>query len=94
MAELIITEEEKHSKIFLDWDDSSLGKATKKIACILGDKDGKHGINYTAACVFLISESIKANSYNTVINLEGCFDGEEQLGDWKITLGRLNNDIR
>jgi len=90
MAELILTEEEKRQLTYLEWDDAALGKACKKIAIILSDENGKRSIKHMGAAVFLISEAVRANSYTTTIEIDGATN-PEPLGDWKITLQRIDN---
>lgn len=40
MAELTLTEEERRSPTFLEWDNESLGLAVRKIAVMLNDGHG------------------------------------------------------
>jgi hypothetical protein len=86
MAELILTDEEKRSPTFLEWDDVSLGRAVKAVAAICDDDHGKHALKATGAGVFLISEAVRSGASELAINLEGATDGERDLGNWKITI--------
>lgn len=86
MAELIITDSERESATYLEWDDAALGKACKKIALILSDTRGEASMEITAACAFLVSRSIDAGSAETTIRLEGMRIADKQLGTWTISL--------
>jgi hypothetical protein len=89
MAELIMTDEEKHSKKFLEWDDASLGRAVKMVALICDDDNGKDAIKATGAAVFLISEAIRSGATELTIDLKGASNSEKNLGDWKITMEKI-----
>ena len=86
MAELILTEAEKRTINFLDWDDATLGKAVKKAAMIIGDTEGRDALTVTAAAVFLVAEAVRSGSTKTTIELKGAWQGDVALGDWVITL--------
>ncbi len=86
MAELILTEEEKRSATFLEWDDVSLGRAVKAVAEICNDDHGKHALKATGAAVFLVSEAVRSGATELIVNLEGATDGSCDLGNWKITI--------
>lgn len=89
MAELTITEEERRTLTFLEWDDAALGKAVKSMACIIADTDGgRKTLPVVAAGVFLISRAIDSGADMLVLKLEGAC-GEEPLGDWEIALKQL-----
>lgn len=88
MAELILTEEEKRTKIFLKWDDATLGKAVKLMADIIHDNYGKESLFITGAAVTLIAEAVKNNANTMEIDLTEATDGEINLGNWKITLAK------
>lgn len=89
MAELIITEEERRTLTFLEWDDAALGKAVKKLAMIFPDNDGgRESLPSVAAGVFLISRAIDAGADRLVLKLDGATN-PEPLGDWEITIKQL-----
>lgn len=89
MAELIITEEERSTLTFLEWDDAALGKAVKSMACIIADKDGgRETMPVVAAGVLIISRAIEAGADTLVLKLEGA-SNPEPLGDWEITIKQL-----
>lgn len=87
MAELILTDHEKQTATYLEWDDAALGRACKKIALLFNDDDGKRAMKHTEAAVFLISEAVASNATETTIELEDATD-PEPLGNWRITLER------
>lgn len=86
MAELILTEKEKRSETFLEWDEVSLGRAVKAVAEICSDEHGKHALKATGAAVFLVAEAIRSGATELNVNLEGATDGNRDLGNWKITI--------
>lgn len=88
MAELVLTDEEKKTATYLEWDDAALGRACKKIALLFNDDNGKRAMKHTGAAVFLISEAVASNATTTTIELEGATD-PEPLGDWRVTLERI-----
>lgn len=91
MAELIITEEERRTLTFLEWDDAALGKAVKKIAIMIADKDGgRDTLPVTAAGVFLISRAVALNTDGLTLVIEGATN-PEPLGDWKIVITRMKH---
>jgi len=89
---LILTDEEKHSLTFLEWDEISLGKAVKQIAYICNDQHGKDALKATGAAVFLISEAIRSGATEFIVDLKGATDGKRDLGNWKITIEKQNSD--
>ena len=89
MAELMITEEERSTLTFLEWDDAALGKAVKSMACIIADKDGgRETLPIVAAGVFMISRAIETGADKLVLELGGA-SNPEPLGDWEITIKQL-----
>jgi hypothetical protein len=88
MAKLILTDEERVTQTFLEWDEVTLGKAVKAVASICADNHGASGLKATGAAIFLISEAIKANSHCMTVDLTGATDGESDLGNWKVTIER------
>lgn len=86
MAELILTEAERFSLNFLEWDDAALGKAVKQVAIICNDTEGKHALKVTGAGVFLISEAVRNGAAELTLNIQGAVNGHQELGDWKITI--------
>lgn len=90
MAKLTITEEEKKTLTFLEWDSESIGEGVKKLALNFRDKHGGGTMNLTSAAIAIIYECIKSNSELTTIELEKAFRGDCELGNWKVTLEKIN----
>lgn len=89
MAKLTITEEERRTLTFLEWDDAALGKAVKSMACIIADKDGgRESLPVVAAGVFLISQAIDSGADKLVLEIGGATN-PKPLGDWEITIKQL-----
>lgn len=89
MAELTITEEERRTLTFLEWDDAALGRAVKSMACIIADKDGgRETLPIVAAGVLIISGAIDAGADKLVLELGGATN-PKPLGDWEITIKQL-----
>lgn len=86
MAKLILTEEERRSPTFLEWDDVALGRAVKAVASICNDDHGKHALKATGAGVFLVAEAVRSGATELTLSLKGANDGSRDLGDWKITI--------
>ena len=88
MAQLITTPEEDE-KSFMDWDDASLGKAVKKMALFLESIDDT--ITMPAAAAFLITRAIDIGSDRSTMVLEGVTDGDKPIGDWEISVKRIQS---
>lgn len=92
MAELTLTEEERRSPTFLEWDNESLGLAVRKIAVMLNDGHGGRSIKATAAAVFLIEESISMGSECPddlmTVSIDGATSGGKSLGGWDVVVCR------
>lgn len=88
MAELILTAEEKAAQDWLDLNDDALGKLVKKAALVLHDKHGSDAVTATAILAMLANISHRCNSTKTVYKLGGVTHGDEELGDWQVTVER------
>jgi hypothetical protein len=90
MAELILTDEEKASNSYLDWDDAALGKLTKKVALTIRDgrADDKLPIIANAAAMMLVGMAHDSNAETFTLTLGGCTHHGEPVGDWKVTVKR------
>lgn len=91
MAKLTLTEEEKKALTFLEWDSESIGEGVKKLALIFQDKNGASTMNFTSAAIAIIYECIKADSELTTIELTKAFRGDCELGNWKVTLEKIDD---
>lgn len=90
MAEFIPTEAEKAAASYLDWSDEALGKFTKRVALKLEEmRDDAEGLRKvaTASCAMtLVSSAWEANAGRLELSLEGHTIGEQETGDWIITV--------
>ena len=89
MAELIITDEERASATYLEWDDASIGRGVKKIALKIGDLKGKLSISFCAGAVSLITKAVDSGAEKSEFTVEGLIDDGQPLGDWKVTVERI-----
>ena len=90
MATLTLSEKEKNLP-FVDFDDDSLGRATKAVALILSDSEGKKAVKFTGAATFLISHLLdKDDSVEQgTLTVEGLSLRGQPLGDWEIVATRI-----
>ena len=88
MAELILTEEEKASDTYLDWDDAALGKLVRKTALMLRDTYGQEATFGMTGAHLLVGMAMSANSTETTIELNGLNVKGEDKGDWRIEVVR------
>lgn len=91
MSKLVLTEEERKSATFLEWDDEALGKAVKAIALICNDDYGKDALKVTGAAVFLVAEAVRNKANLMTLDVKGASEGEQQFGDWKIVVERTDS---
>lgn len=89
MAELILTDEEKASASYLDWDDASIGRGVKKIALEIEDVKGEDAISWCAGVLMLLARAIDADSEKSVMKVDGFTQAGKPLGDWEVTVRRL-----
>lgn len=89
MAELILTEEEKHSANYMQWDDAALGKAVKKVSLNIRDIQGDDALMVTSCATVLASRAARKKAKAIVVPLVGLTDGSEHLGDWEIVIRRM-----
>ncbi len=90
MAELVLTEEEKKMKTYLEWSNETLGKLVKTIGLLIKDDYGKDSAWMTMAAHLLVDLSRKTNSTDTTIKVEGCTNEGLAIGDWEINIKRLD----
>lgn len=96
MAKLFLTDQEKQSRSYLDWDDASLGRLCKKIALVLGEPDPKKPdwLPTTAAAVMLIDSLLQAGSSDCTITVNGLTSGDSCLGSFRVTLQKIEQEKR
>jgi hypothetical protein len=93
MAELVLTEEEKEDRSYLNWDDESLGKLVKKKAIDLEDYYGERVSEREAAVATLLSKIAKQESEMAVMEVQGIMVEGEDLGHWRITFERVDPNL-
>lgn len=94
MAELILTDEEKAALTWLELDDATVGKVTKKLAARLLDVDKElDRLQFSAAVMILVGHADDANAETLEHTLHGYTRKGVNRGDWKLTIQRLpSND--
>lgn len=89
MAKLVLTEQEIEAKTFLEWDDEALGKLVKKLAIHVGDTSGEASSTTAAAALLLVSQCHETGAVSMNIEMQKILNGEEKLGDWSLTINKL-----
>lgn len=91
MAELIISDEEREAKTYLEWSDETLGKLVKKLAHnILKDKDGHDSAMFTSALTYVVCDIARQGHSGVEVTLKGVTDGDKECGIWQINIDRLD----
>jgi len=93
MAELVLTEEEKEGRSYLDWDNESLGKYVKKKAIDLEDYYGEKVSEQEAAVVTLLSRIVESDSDMAMMEVEGVTINGDDIGHWRITVEKVDPDL-
>lgn len=88
MAKLILSEREKKSARYLEWNDAALGKAVKALALDITDHKGEKSLANTACAVMLAAMAAERNEQAMAIELTGVTDRSTEIGDWKIVVTR------
>ena len=93
MAELLMSEKERRTP-FLSWDDANLGRAVKAAALVKLDGidpeaiPGYTHVSLNACCIPLIAAAVAAKSDESVVTIEGAFEGDRHFGDWEVIIRR------
>lgn len=94
MAQLILTDEEKAAKNWLDVSDDCLGKVCRKTMLMLPtlckQEDGKKGVWFMSCLNVLIGLAHDANSETTVFDVNGFTVENADCGDWNVTIKRTD----
>lgn len=90
MAELILTQEEKYAKSYLDWSDEAIANAVRFCTKTIWKAEEKKALFAQAAAQILIAMSYEINATNTKITLEGVTMGDKEYGDWVVTAKRVD----
>lgn len=89
MAELVLTDEEKAAKSFLDWDDESLGKACRQAMVQIGnanEKTEKWVIVHQAAAALLVHNAINVNAATSKYSFSDFSISDKLHGDWEVVV--------
>lgn len=90
MAKLILTEQEKAAKTYLDWSDEALGKALRSLALELGDDCGENTLKLQGAAFFLIGRARQIGATRLKLSLENVTHEGERKGDWQVLVRRTD----
>lgn len=92
MAELVITDEERATHTYLEWDDAAIGRGVKKLAMTVQDPKGDKAIEWYAATLCLIAMAHDSNAETAEYTLDGVTveNGAKPIGDWKVTIQRTD----
>lgn len=93
MAELILTDEEKAAKNWLDVSDDTLGKVCRKTMLMLPELckgDGKKGVWFMSCLNIMIGLAHDANSETSTFDVTGFTVENADCGDWKVTIKRTD----
>ncbi len=87
MAELILTEAEKKANTWLELDDDTIGKLTKKLALsLIAEDKERERVWVMSAALVLTGLAYDANADEIVVSLDKMTRGGRVCGDWKITV--------
>lgn len=86
MAELILTDEEKAARSWLDLDDASLGRLVKRTALkiIEHDEADRQRVWTMTAAIILMGAAQDTNADNLKISLGGLTQKGQAVGDWEV----------
>lgn len=95
MAELILTDAEKKTKLWSDLDDDALGKLVRKtISQIQDANDQLKKIFIMSAGIILCSAAAQANADKFTEDIDNLTSGGKSLGDWKIVVKKKKGGAR
>lgn len=93
MADLVLTEEEKEERSYLNWDDESLGKFVKKKAIEFEDYYGEEVSEREAAIISLLSKVRNETEEMAMMEVEGVTIDGEDFGQWRITFEKVDPNL-
>ncbi len=93
MADLVLTEEEKEERSYLNWDDESLGKFVKKKAIEFEDYYGEEVSEREAAIISLLSKVREETGDMAMMEVEGVTIDGEDFGQWRITFEKVDPNL-
>lgn len=87
MAELILTEEEKAAKTWLELPDETIGKLTKKLACDISDvADELTRVEMAAAICLIVGRLDEIGSTGLSTKLKPFTRNNQDRGHWSLEL--------
>ena len=89
MAELILTDEEKETASYLEWDNESIGKGCKKLALIIENYEGDTAMKIQASALVLAGLAHSTDNSEMSITLDGITALGEEIGTWIVTAKRV-----
>lgn len=94
MAELILTEEEKAANSWLEVSDEALGRMIKASVLSIQAKATELNKLYMATCGFMLCNlACDSNASHLTLDVDGLTLGDEQRGQWKITVEEVTGAI-
>lgn len=91
--ELILTDEEKAAATWTELDDESVGKVAKSLMFKIKEYGDENKRLFTmSAAIALCSLVAETNADKSTITVEGLTKQGRHLGNWKLTIKRLNNN--
>ena len=91
MAELLLTEKERNTKLWSDLDDEALGKVTKSyIYKIKNTIEQEKRIFTMATAMALCVIASEANADTMKISVDGITNNGKSIGNWKVTAKRFS----
>lgn len=89
MAELILTEAEKESGTYLDWDDNALGKLVRHLSGLMHDEYGRGAAWTSMAAHVLIDFARQANATHSTFELNGATVRGRPIGNWRVEIRKI-----
>lgn len=99
MANLVLTQEEKDAKSYLEWDDASLGRLCKRTMIFIEDNavrihskdDSDHDVVVSkAAALLLIRAAIDLNAQEASFKMDGVTIAGKSAGSWIVKINDLD----
>lgn len=95
MAKLILTDEEKATKLYTDWDNEALGAACRYMMHMLDKVEAetqKWSIASMGAAAHLIHETISNGATEADWRFGEFSIGGKKMGDWVVTAKRVGDE--
>jgi len=89
MAELTLTDEERESASYLDWDDESLGKLLRRgLAMCRSVQEERNAVLGHSAALYLIAHCVEAGAAYGKWDEQGVTQSGKPIGSWLVTVMR------